>query len=324
MILADKIIQLRKKQGWSQEELAERLDVSRQSVSKWEGAQSTPDLNKILAMAEIFGVSTDYLLREDLEEETPSLSPREETGTGEKYRVSMEEAGDYLAATEKVAGKIAGGVALCILSPILAILLAAAGEAGRIPLTGDQGGILGAVVLLLMIAAAVIIFVWCGGQRSRFENLSKLPLETAYGVTGMVRQRKQDEQAAHLAAMAIGIGLCVVSAVPVMVCAMLREEDELLMAAGTAVLLALVAAGVFCIVRTSVRWGGYQTLLEEGDYSREEKALGDKLGVYWCVITAVYLAVSFLTNRWELTWVVWPVAGVLSPLVKYLLRRGGE
>lgn len=323
MILADKIIQLRKKQGWSQEELAERLDVSRQSVSKWEGAQSTPDLNKILAMADLFGVSTDYLLREDLEE-APSLPLQEEADAGEKYRVSMEEAVDYLAATEKVAGKIAGGVALCILSPILTILLAAAGEAGRIPLTEDQGGILGAALLLLMIAAAVIIFVWCGGQRSRFENLSKLPLETAYGVTGMVRQRKQDEQAAHIAAMAVGIGLCVVSAAPVLVCAFLREEDELLMAAGTAVLLALVAAGVFCIVKTSVRWGGYQTLLEEGDYSREEKALGDKIGVYWAVITAVYLAVSFLTNRWELTWIIWPVAGVLSPLVKYLIRRGGE
>ena len=323
MILADKIIQLRKKQGWSQEELAEQLDVSRQSVSKWEGAQSTPDLNKILAMAELFGVSTDYLLRDDMEE-APSLPPQEEADAGEKYRVSMEEAGDYLAATERVAGKIAAGVALCIMSPILAILLAAAGETGQIPLTEDQGGIIGVVVLLLMIAIAVIIFVWCGGQRSRFENLSKLPLETAYGVTGMVRQRKQDEQAAHIAAMAIGIGLCVVSAVPVLVCALLREEDEMLMAAGTAVLLVLVAAGVFCIVRTSVRWGGYQTLLEEGDYSREEKALGDKIGAYWAVVTAGYLAISFLTGRWELTWIVWPVAGCLSPLVRYLLRRNME
>ena len=61
MILADKIIELRKKNGWSQEELAEKLHVSRQAVSKWEGAQSVPDLNKIISMADIFGVSTDYL-----------------------------------------------------------------------------------------------------------------------------------------------------------------------------------------------------------------------------------------------------------------------
>ena len=53
MILADKIIDLRKKAGMSQDELAEQMDVSRQSVSKWEGAQSVPDLNKILKLSEI-------------------------------------------------------------------------------------------------------------------------------------------------------------------------------------------------------------------------------------------------------------------------------
>ena len=69
MILADKIINLRKKNGWSQEELAERLGVSRQSVSKYEGAQSVPDLDKILKLSEIFGVTTDYLIKDDIEEE---------------------------------------------------------------------------------------------------------------------------------------------------------------------------------------------------------------------------------------------------------------
>ena len=63
MILADKIIENRKKNGWSQEELADKLDVSRQSVSKWEGAQAIPDMKKILQMAELFGVTTDYLFK---------------------------------------------------------------------------------------------------------------------------------------------------------------------------------------------------------------------------------------------------------------------
>ena len=68
MILADKIIAERKKNGWSQEELAEKLGVTRQSVSKWEGAQSVPDLQRILEMSKIFGVSTDYLLKDDMED----------------------------------------------------------------------------------------------------------------------------------------------------------------------------------------------------------------------------------------------------------------
>ena len=62
MIFADKLTQLRKKAGWSQEELAEQMNVTRQSVSKWEGAQSVPDLEKMIRLSELFGVSTDYLL----------------------------------------------------------------------------------------------------------------------------------------------------------------------------------------------------------------------------------------------------------------------
>ena len=68
MILADKIISLRKKAGWSQEELAEQLGVTRQSVSKWEGAQSVPDMDKVVQMSRLFGVSTDFLLKDELEE----------------------------------------------------------------------------------------------------------------------------------------------------------------------------------------------------------------------------------------------------------------
>ena len=67
MIMADKIMELRKKNGWSQEELAEKLGVSRQAVSKWESAQSAPDTQRILEMSRIFGVSTDYLLKDELD-----------------------------------------------------------------------------------------------------------------------------------------------------------------------------------------------------------------------------------------------------------------
>ena len=66
MIFADKLIDLRKKNGWSQEELAGQLGVSRQAVSKWEGAQSVPDLAKVIAMADLFGVTTDYLLKDEI------------------------------------------------------------------------------------------------------------------------------------------------------------------------------------------------------------------------------------------------------------------
>ena len=63
MTLADRIQQLRKQKGISQEELADRVGVSRQAVSKWESEQSTPDLDKILLLSDYFEVTTDYLLK---------------------------------------------------------------------------------------------------------------------------------------------------------------------------------------------------------------------------------------------------------------------
>ena len=67
-MLSEKIMDLRKQRGWSQEELESRLDVSRQSVSKWESAASVPDLDKIIRISEIFGVSTDFLLKDENEQ----------------------------------------------------------------------------------------------------------------------------------------------------------------------------------------------------------------------------------------------------------------
>ena len=72
MILADKITEERKKNGWSQEELADKLGVSRQAVSKWESAGAVPDLQRIIQLSELFSVSTDYLLKDEMEVEASS------------------------------------------------------------------------------------------------------------------------------------------------------------------------------------------------------------------------------------------------------------
>ena len=85
MILADKIIELRKKNGWSQEDLAEKLEVSRQSISKWEGAQSVPDMNKILKLSEVFSVSTDYLLKDEIELDIPGEAPKVDTDSSSRF-----------------------------------------------------------------------------------------------------------------------------------------------------------------------------------------------------------------------------------------------
>ena len=93
MILADKIIRLRKKNGWSQEELAEKMNVSRQAVSKWEGAQTVPDLGKVLQLSQLFGVTTDYLLKDEIEDEEFTDNDGAEIAV---KRVTLQEANEFL------------------------------------------------------------------------------------------------------------------------------------------------------------------------------------------------------------------------------------
>ena len=112
MILAEKIALLRKKNNYSQEDLANELGISRQSVSKWESGNSIPDLDKIIKMSSLFGVSTDYLLKDELEEATPSES---DEVIEEGKTVSLEEANSFLEATPQFASRLSLAISLFIL-----------------------------------------------------------------------------------------------------------------------------------------------------------------------------------------------------------------
>ena len=312
MILADKIIDLRKKNGWSQEELAEKLGVSRQSVSKWEGAQSVPDMGRVVQMSELFGVSTDYLLKDSLEKEEPA----EDAPTDSMTRtVGMEEANAFLRVRAQNAGRVALGVLLCILSPICLILVSGAQEFHMIALSEAQAAGIGVAVLLLMVGGAVALFVLNSLRSSRYHYMEILPIDTLYGVDGMARERKEQFRPTYTRQLTVGIVLCVLAVIPIFVSLILHgEEEHFGHLAAVAILLVLVGIGVLLIVRCSILWDSYRILLEEGDYSRPAKEAAVKAApfntIYWGLVTAGYLAWSFLTNAWDRTWIVWPVAAV--------------
>ena len=325
MILADKIIDLRKKNGWSQEELAEMLGVSRQSVSKWEGAQSVPDMARIVRMSEVFGVTTDYLLKDDAE----PVALAETDAISAARTVGMEEANAFLGAKETNSRHIALGVLLCILSPIALILLGGAQDLGLIPLTDVQAGGIGLVTLILMVGAAVALFVTSGLRTAPYEYLEKEPIDTLYGVDGMVRERRDRFQRTFNSQLTLGIVLCVVGVLPLFLAMIFCNEGSFALVASIGVMLALIAFGVMLIVRVSVIWGSYQMLLQEGDYSREAKEdlkrHGNLSGIYWGLVTAGYLGWSFITMRWDRTWIVWPIAAVayaaIFSIVKALTKK---
>lgn len=82
MKLSEKIVKLRKINGWSQEDLAERINVSRQAISRWEGGTAQPDATNILQLSKLFGVTTDYLLNDEYESDNDLPKVREAKSDG--------------------------------------------------------------------------------------------------------------------------------------------------------------------------------------------------------------------------------------------------
>lgn len=321
MILADKIIRLRKKNGYSQEELAEKMNVSRQAVSKWEAAQSIPDLEKILQLSRLFGVTTDYLLKDEIENE--EYDDASDSGV---RKVSLDEARDYVESRKTASVRIAVATMLCFLSVFPLMLLGAASEAGGFWLSEDQAGVIGLAVMLITVAIAVAIFVATGFKNAPYEFLDGEPFEIEYGVAGIVRDMQKKFRSTYARLNCIGVCLCVLSPIP-LICTAFANND-LLSVAMLTVMFFTVGIAVMLFIIAGVRWASMQRLLKEGEYLPEEKEkarIRETVGMaYWTVVTAVFLLWSFLGSNeenianggsWRYSWTVWPVAAILFAAV---------
>lgn len=314
MILADKIIRLRKKNGWSQEELADKMNVSRQAVSKWEAAQTTPDLEKILQLGNLFGVTTDYLLKDELVDEE-FVEGVDETPI---RKISLAEAKDYLEQRKNASVQIAIATLLCIISPILIFLLLAFSECTSIPITENLAVGIGMVALFSLVTIAVVIYIRVGFKNAPYEFLEKEPFETEYGVTGLAREKQKTYRNTYIKYNIFGTCACILSPVP-LICAALSGKGLLVMIM-LCVTLLTVAIGVMFFIVAGVRWASMQKLLKEGEFSekgKQKNKIIEAIGtVYWLLATAIYLGWSFLTSDWHITWVIWPIAGVLFAVVE--------
>ena len=322
MILADKIVSLRKKAGWSQEELAEQLGVTRQSVSKWEGAQSVPDMDKVVQMSRLFGVTTDYLLKDEIEIAEPTVT--EDDRRPPLRRVTIGEASDYLALRRTAAPKMALATMLCIFSPIALIGLAAVSElsVSVFPVREGVAAGIGLCALLILVAIAVVLFMDCGNKAKEYEFLEKEPFETEYGVTGMVKERQKAFKPTYDHMNTIGTVLCVLSVLPLFATMAFTVGVDFFMTMAVCLLLAVVGIGVYFFVYGGTIYSSMEKLLEEGDYTRREKSQKNITGpvsvIYWLVATAIFMIYTFGpkgNGQPRYSWIIWAVAGVLYAAV---------
>ena len=318
MILADKIIRLRKKNGWSQEELADKMNVSRQAVSKWESAQSIPDLDKILQLGTLFGVTTDYLLKDEIEDEELTNDTTSDTTV---KRISIEEVNEYIEQRKKSSWRLALATFLCILSPITIMVLSILSELPNPIITETMAGAVGLTVLFAFVLCAVPIYIYCGFKNQPYAFLDKnIPFELEYGVKGLVTEKKNAFRPTYISYNIIATCICIFAVVPLVLLSFTENEILVAVALGLLMIIAGIGAGMFIVAGTQN--ASMKKLLREGEFTEKEKnrtGIREAVGFcYWGILTAIFLAWSFLTNQWHISWLVFAIGGVLFPIVMML------
>ncbi len=304
MKLADNIIRLRRLRGWSQEELAERLGVSRQSVSKWEGEQSQPDLPRVVEMSRIFGVSTDCLL--GLSELPDSCS-----GTPSQPEQAPEQAGDRacplsLPELQKLlrqgdrAGWMTGAGVFCLITlPVPSLLL-----------PGLSRGMLLALTLLPLLLAVGLFLAAEGLTRpQKIREQAGFTLEPA--AAGLLRERLSLPRSVWL--QGTGILLCLSGCAPLLLTDGSPREE-----AGLAATLLLLGAGVLLLLLEENRTALSKRLLRQSGRSRRlSPSLTEVLeNIYWLAAAGLYLWSGLSTGSWDTNWLIWPAAGILYAILE--------
>lgn len=314
MILADKIIYLRKKAGYSQEELANEMNVSRQSISKWEGALSIPDMDKILMLSTIFNVSTDFLLKDDIDV-LDGIDIQEVNNVG----VTLENANSFIEENKVAAKKISFAVAMFILSPVPMFIFDYLLILNK--MSKKMSEVLGFTILIAFVAVGLLLCISTIPFFNKYRYLEKSEITLMYGVKGVIE--KQNENLAESLYIKIGLAITLIlfAVVPIIVIdGSFIGSDNV----SGIILLSLVAIAVYTIVYNLMLKSGYDKLLEVNDYSKKSKEANKMIeviaGPYWILTTGLYLLLSFTSNQWGTTWIVWPIAGILFAAIAAILN----
>ncbi|MCI9214939.1 MAG: helix-turn-helix domain-containing protein [Oscillospiraceae bacterium] len=291
MSLAENLQYLRAREGVTQEQLAERLDVSRQSVSKWESAASYPEMDTLLKLCDMFQVDMDTLLRGSVEN---SLS---------------EDTAGYDRFMTLYARKIAGGVSAIVGSVALWSFLSALG----------LSEMLGTAILLLVIAAAAVVFIASGMEEEHFRK--KHPVIPDF----YTEPQKERFHRRYIWYIAGGVGAILLGVVMMVLAFTVLPEKEPYESYMGAAFLVIVACAVYFLIYGGMLEDKYniakynrQNNPTPEDKSRRRRAT-TACSVIMILATAVFLFAGLAYYKWNWAAIIYPVGGVLCGAAWMLL-----
>lgn len=309
MAFADNLYYLRKKNRITQEELADSLDVSRQSVSKWETGEAYPETEKLIALCDKFGVSLDELLRGD-------LTKVQESEKGAEWQIYPDECG-FARHMDGFSLRIALGVFIILLGVAVCVALAGYSQnlSGK---TAELVAAMGGVAVLVCVAIAVFLFVFSGITHEKFKK--------SYPVVKNVFTKEQYDKFSRrfpvaMACLVSGILLGVVTLVvfsSLLGSGIIGGGDETYCYV-TAAFLLIIAVCVGGLTYFGIQKTKFDVTEYNAENAKEaqpkEKLKNAVCSAVMMTATAVFLVIGFVWNLWHPGWVVFPVGGIICGII---------
>ena len=262
----------------------------------------------------------------NLEELGPQLgiAPQVTASLDPENKIAMDgnQVNQYLKDNRETSSRIGLGVAMCILSALPLLVLT--GFSSRIGIPENLAAAIGIGILLLSVGIAVYLFIVNGMKAEKYEDLEKHPVSLSETVSAMIRERQDAFRPVFARKIATGVLLIILGAAQIAITGVLINSDggplEVL---PVVVLLGLVALAVYLFITGGTEQEAYEILLNTGDYTKSRRQGNEIMerfsGFYWALVVTGYLAWSFLTSKWAITWIVWPIAGMLYGAISALL-----
>ena len=244
----------------------------------------------------------------------------------QRRKVSFEEITEYITAKKRAILMTAAGIFLCINCVVFPIFTDAL----------HINDIVGVVLMFVAIGVGVVLMCLSNATLEQWRYIKSEPCSIDAVSIDYLKNKIRDFTPTYSVLSSVGVLLCILCFIPAAIMDELggRFMDDL----GGALLFVFVGAGVFMMVYAKQTKKAYHRLLNLNDqieFEMDEKRSIEKIqnknvraimSAYWSVVTCIYLCVSFLTFRWELTWLIWPIAAAVNTIIRaiYTVNDGAK
>lgn len=301
MGFSENLQNLRKIKNMSQEQLAEKLEVSRQAVSKWESGNGYPETEKLIAICDIFECSMDNLVKGKITEDV----------TGEKKK--------YETLQNKFSKGISFGVGIILLGTTILIYFAGlAGKEGISEILKQQYGIIGVTILLICVLISLPAFIALGISLDNYKKKNP-KLSNFYSEEEIDKFNRK-----FIIGIALGTSLILIGTMILVFLYGMKMVGENA-TVPVVILMSFVTIAVPILAYCGIQKDKYDIEkynISNSEEGKKNSVKADKIcGAIMLSATAIFLSLGLIFGLWRVSWVAFPIGGILCGIVSTILEK---